>query len=241
MEGVKLMNRTDTKFCFTAKHLNEILTELQDQYNCVEIESKRISTYQTVYYDTSEFKLYLQHHNGKLNRFKVRKRDYVDSNLSYLEIKQKNNKGRTIKVRIKTQSANLQDDKNSEFISHNLPFSPSQLLPVIRIDYGRITLVNKISMERVTIDLGLKFIKNGNTISMDDLVIAEVKQEKKNKSPFIQSMLKRRIFEGGISKYCMAIALTEPKIKANNFKEKINTLNKITKNDLTASSYRSVE
>ena len=63
-------------------------------YKCVEIENKRVSQYQTLYYDTKDMKLYNEHHNGHLNRYKIRHRTYVDSNLSFLEVKFKNNKGR---------------------------------------------------------------------------------------------------------------------------------------------------
>ena len=91
----------------------------------------------------------------------------------------------------------------------------------------------------MTIDTNLCFVKNNKKVALEELIIAEVKQDKKNNSPFIQSMNKRRIFEGGISKYCLAIALTTPEVKTNNFKEKVKILNRITKNDITSSSIRS--
>ena len=239
MESVKLMNRTDTKYCFSQSQLIDILDELKEHYRCVEINGKRVSNYQTMYYDTTQFNLYLQHHNGKLNRYKVRRRDYIDSNISFLEIKRKNNKGRTIKSRIQTKAEDLFTDNTKEFLEKNMLNFSDNLFPVIRVDYGRITLVGKNKPERVTIDTNLCFVKNNKKVALEELIIAEVKQDKKNNSPFIQSMNKRRIFEGGISKYCLAIALTTPEVKTNNFKEKIKILNRITKNDITSSSIRS--
>ena len=44
------------------------------------------------------------HQNKKLNRYKIRQREYLISDISFFEIKFKSNKGRTIKKRIKTKN-----------------------------------------------------------------------------------------------------------------------------------------
>ena len=100
MDEVKLMNRTDTKFVFPRTILREILADLSKGYRVLEINGKRISTYQTLYFDTADFGYYLDHHNGVGNRFKVRIRNYVESDLFFLEVKNKY-KGRTDKKRIR--------------------------------------------------------------------------------------------------------------------------------------------
>jgi hypothetical protein len=101
MDRVKLQNRTDTKFVFNVDLLPTILSELVPYYSILEIKEKRINSYQTLYYDTKDFLSYLRHHNGKANRIKVRFRKYIESELVYLEVKNKNNKSRTIKTRTK--------------------------------------------------------------------------------------------------------------------------------------------
>ena len=100
MDSVKLMNRSDTKFVFSNQTLLQTLPKLQGYYRVLEIENIRLSSYQSLYYDTEDFQFYHQHHNGKTNRNKVRYREYIDSGISFLEIKHKNNKGKTIKKRI---------------------------------------------------------------------------------------------------------------------------------------------
>lgn len=228
MDKSKLMDRTDTKFLFSSQNLLKVLVEVSNHYKILEIENGRISTYQTLYYDTSDLSLYLKHHNGKLNRYKIRHRTYVESKLGFLEVKFKNNKGRTIKVRIKKQEVPKQwAEDTSEFLSSKTPFNPTTLVPTIWINYKRITLVNNANAERVTIDTELEFVSNGFTRKMDNLVIAEVKQEKKADSAFLAAMKKLRIREGSISKYCLGVALTNENIKKNNFKEKISSLNQI--------------
>jgi len=89
MDEVKLMNRTDTKFVLNRTLFNEVLPQLTSSYRVLEISDQRLSSYRTLYFDTSGFDLFLDHHNGKGNRFKVRIRKYVESNLFFLEIKNK--------------------------------------------------------------------------------------------------------------------------------------------------------
>lgn len=238
MEGVKLMNRTDTKFCFSAELLPKILEEIQNDYKCVEIEGKRICSYKTLYFDTEAMMLYHQHHSGKLNRYKIRKRSYVDSGISFLEVKFKNNKGRTVKDRIKDSTGGELGEKSLTFLNKELPFDPAQLVPVLWVNYGRITLVSKKSAERVTIDTGLEFVKGDKKIGMQEMVIAEVKQESRKASAIVEVLKKYRIHEGGISKYCLAAALICDGVKINNFKEKIHQIKKLNTNDTAANSLR---
>ncbi len=225
MDSVKLMNRTDTKFIFNISHYQKIMSEIKDYYRVLEVDGKRISRYETLYYDTSHFDLYNKHHQGKLNRYKIRHRTYVESNIGFLEVKFKNNKGRTIKTRISQKDVPVTWGQESElFLNKMLPFQPHTLQPVIWINYSRLTLVNKTSAERLTIDLGLEFKKNDMSQKLDRLVIAEVKQEKRRASPFMSVMKKYHIREGSISKYCMGIAFTCNEVKKNNFKNKLLTI-----------------
>jgi hypothetical protein len=222
MDNVKLMNRTDTKFIFSSLLLDDVMAEAHVHYRLLEIEGKRLCRYETLYYDTLSYNLYNRHHQGKLNRYKIRHRTYVDSHSGFLEVKFKNNKGRTIKTRISKQDVPLAWENESEsFLLKTLPFEPKILTPVIWVNYQRCTLVNRKTAERVTLDLELEFVKNGLTEKLDHIVIAEVKQDKRKASPFMDIMKKHHIREGGMSKYCMGIALTTSEVKINNFKSRL--------------------
>ncbi|HRG00804.1 MAG TPA: polyphosphate polymerase domain-containing protein [Bacteroidia bacterium] len=228
MDGVKLMDRTDTKFTFNINELPGILEEAKIYYKVLNVEGNRISRYKTLYFDTQDFDLYNEHHSGKLNRYKIRHRTYVESNLGFLEVKFKNNKGRTLKTRIKeVEVPELNTGKAFEFLKKMLPFDPLILLPRIWINYSRITLVNKTSAERLTLDLNLEFEKNGKKQILDQLVIAEVKQDSKVASPFISIMRNKHIRQGSISKYCFGIASSYSEVKKNNFKQKLSNVKKI--------------
>lgn len=228
MDGVKLMNRTDTKFAFNIRHFGNVLNEIKNDYRVLEVEGKRLSRYKTLYYDTRDLKLYTQHHNKILNRYKIRHRTYVESNIGFLEVKFKNNKGRTIKERIKKKEVPFVWENESEkFLKKKLPFDPQSLIPAIWINYSRLTLVNKLCAERLTIDLDMEFVKGSRVTEVKNLVIAEVKQEKRKASPFMSVMKKYHLREGSISKYCMGIASTYEGVKKNNFKRKLLTLKHI--------------
>ena len=96
MDEVSLMKRLDQKFTIPSK-LITLLQKLNKEYRCLEIKGKRLFSYQTEYLDTADQQMFLLHHNGRVNRYKIRFRDYVESNLSFLEIKFKNNKSETLK------------------------------------------------------------------------------------------------------------------------------------------------
>ncbi len=231
MDRVKLMNRVDTKFAFDLKILSEILPELVENYTILEINSVRTPSYQSQYFDDQNLTFYKDHHNGRTNRFKVRIRKYVESNLLFLEIKHKF-KGRTIKKRIEVDDfkVNLSSEMNA-FISDNKA-AKSALMPILENAFHRITLVNKTKNERLTLDFDLSFKRENTTKEFKNLVIAELKQEKIDRtSPFFVAMKNRIIRPYRLSKYCLgAMALYEKeKIKINRFKRKYIYLQKIEK------------
>ena len=227
MDSVKLTDRMDTKYPFHIMLLPEILQEAQPQYKLLRMEGNNISHYQTLYYDTPGFSLYHKHHSGKLNRYKIRHRTYVESNLGFLEVKFSNNKGRTLKTRMEANGTAISSEEALDFLQKQLPFNPRMLVPKLWVNFKRITLVNKGSAERLTIDLKLEFIKDNSTKAMNQLVIAEVKQGSKTASPFMSIMKRKHIREASVSKYCIGVASTCNEVKTNNFKQTIVSLNKL--------------
>lgn len=228
MDQVKLMDRMDSKFMFNIQSLPFVLNKCKDHYRVVKIEGSLYSSYETLYYDTENYGLYNQHHSGKLNRYKIRMRTYKESNLSFLEIKFKDNKGRTTKDRIRLKTNTIDHDA-IEFIERETPLKIKDLKPSVSIYYNRITLVHKGLSERITIDLNLKISKDTNSRTFHNLVIAEVKQNKASDSEFIHLMRELRIKEGALSKYCLGVSNLVDSVKKNNFKENNNKVFKLNK------------
>ncbi len=81
IKSVSLQKRTDTKYLLNLSQLTALLSILKSNYSIVEIDSLKNLPYKTLYYDTPDLDLYRIHHNGKLNRYKFRTREYQVSNL----------------------------------------------------------------------------------------------------------------------------------------------------------------
>jgi hypothetical protein len=231
MEGVELLNRKDTKFIFPATKVGSLLDYLKDDYFILELDRNRISSYYNTYFDTPARICYHEHHNRRMNRYKVRIREYTESGLTFLEVKFKNNKQRTVKsrMRIETGTRDL-DASMSGFLDKHSPFSVTQLEPVIDITFKRITVVNKNHTERATIDIDLlAFNKNGRH-SFRHLAIAELKQVGiQSGSVFKEAIRNNMGHEVRVSKYCIGLSSLEKDLKANQFKPKHLLINKLNK------------
>ena len=229
MDGVKLMNRTDTKFAFKLDTLPVLLEKMQSFYRVLSIKDKLIHHYKSLYYDTIDRKFYLDHHNRRVNRNKIRFREYVGSDLTFLEIKRKNNKGRTIKKRIKVPKISdkltlEQKQYINKIVGQDINVEAKQW-----INFSRITFVHKVQKERLTIDIDLTFNNKESSGDLKKIVIAEVKQERMSRSlsDFMKIAKELHILPIRISKYCMSTLELNPKLKQNRFKEKKIFINKL--------------
>lgn len=229
MDKVNLMNRVDTKFIFNINRLATILSKATESYNILRINNKNLFSYKTTYFDTDDLSMYVTHHNGKLNRFKIRYREYLDSNLEYFEIKFKSNKKRTLKNRLKQYNnfAGILED-NRDFITEVTPYSPELLKPKLIDTFTRFTLIHKKNNERLTCDLSLHFDDFQTKIELPYLSIIEIKQERYFKtSDFIKILSDKNIIKSKISKYCLGLSMLNENLKTNRFKRTILNLQKI--------------
>lgn len=230
MDKVSLMKRVDTKFLLARKSLSELLQTINQDYFILEIDGKRLMSYSSIYFDTDDKHFYHTHHDNKKGRTKVRIRQYVDSDIQFLEVKQKDKKGITNKKRIPLDTFSSDLNGHHSFVN-DVTGQSYQLESSITNNFQRITLVNKNLQERVTIDLHLSYEHDEQSRKVDDLVIIEVKQPKFDRSSTIVQELKSyRSHPYSFSKYCIGIASLNPDIKHNRFKEKILKVNKLTTN-----------
>lgn len=244
MESVKLMNRIDTKYAVPLAVLPRLLEAAKEDYYVQEIAGKRVATYDTMYYDTASLDMYIRHHDRQLTRQKIRVRQYVDSDLTFLEIKRKNNKGRTNKKRIVVPGFDISADTPSVlkhkrkadepvtvagFIDMKSRYEWADITPHLWTKFHRITLVNKQKTERLTIDMDLVWdnVVSGEKMTYPDLVIVELKRDGNVPSRMTHIMTDLRIHPLKISKYCIGTALTSPDIKKNRFKTKIRKIEKL--------------
>jgi len=233
MDDVKLMDRLDSKYVLSFDKLAPVLNCISDHYRILTISDNKVFNYSTEYFDTPELDMFTDHHNGKLNRFKVRQREYVESNIRFLEVKFKSNKGRVIKDRIEKTYSDQKDF--SKFVIKHTPYDPDVLKVKIINRFNRFTLVNKKMQERVTVDFNLSFSDPDREIDLNGLVIIEVKQNRNSRNSHMFNALRQNnIRPASMSKYCLGISLLNHHNKFNNFKRTINLVNKLSHVEISA-------
>lgn len=233
MGKVKLLNRTDTKYVTTVQGLEKLLQMASGSYFIQEIEGKKLMPYTTLYFDTDECDMYSRHQRGCKTRQKIRVRRYENSDVFFLEVKRKNNKGRTDKKRMQIPERVPDLDNYREFLTQRSWYGNRHLKPCLSNAFRRITLVNNAMTERLTIDLDLKFHNEltGMDYDMGPIVVVEVKRDGLTHSPVLDMLKQLRIKQSGFSKYCIGMSLTNPSIKQNRFKERLVFVRKLIANN----------
>ena len=235
MDGIKLMNRIDSKYVTDETVLERVLEAAADHgYRALEVDGEHICPYNSMYYDTDALKMFTDHHNRRLTRQKVRTRVYVSSGTTFLEIKRKNNRGRTKKKRMEIPSEEFMDFRSDPqaalYLAEKSAYTVDMLKPRLETIFRRITLVNKAKTERLTIDTSLRFVNHdtGREAGLGTAVIIELKQDGRADSEMKKILLDCRVKPMRVSKYCIGTTITNPGAKSNRFRAKVHTIEKIT-------------
>ena len=234
MDGIKLMNRIDSKYVTTEAVLGQILERCVSSFRVLETSGGRLASYDTVYYDTDDLKMYFEHHNRRLDREKIRVRRYCDTGECFIELKHKNNHGRTRKKRRQIDPSFFPDCKSGDealrFIAAKSRYRLEDTSPAVRTRFSRITLTDNNLSERITIDSKLCFdnFRTGRSSTLDDAVIIEIKQDSHASSLMKSILLDLRVKPLRLSKYCVGTVLTNAEVKNSRFKEKLRAVGKMT-------------
>lgn len=225
-----LLNRWDSKCWFHAEQLCEILTAIAPHYHLLWVGDRGIQNYRTTYYDTSKDTYYLDHHNRRARRTKVRKREYIGSHLSFLEVKQRTNKGRTQKRRMEIPNCSEHmPEPERAFLKESIEQVPAELETSIQNSFERITLVHTHLPERCTIDIDLSFSRGAHQSALKNLAVIELKHGRRGiRSELVQVLKERHIPFIGFSKYCIGRALLEPSLKQNRLKASLLKIQKLS-------------
>ncbi|MBO4264361.1 MAG: polyphosphate polymerase domain-containing protein [Bacteroidales bacterium] len=233
MGAITLMNRIDSKYLTDEQTLVGILEDARaDGYRALLADGTKYCSYNSLYYDTPGMQMFLDHHNRRLVRQKVRTRVYVGSGRTYLEIKRKNNHGRTKKKRTEIAPAEFGDFRTNpqacDYLAAHSRFTADSIEPTLETGFRRITLVNPAETERLTIDTCLHFknLRTGRTVSLQNAVVIELKQDGRTASQMKEILLRHRVKPIRVSKYCIGVTLTDPAVKSNRFKPKVRRIEK---------------
>lgn len=232
MSSVRLMRRTDQKYVTNTATLIRLLEMVKDDYYSQIIGTQRISPYATTYWDTPDnYRYFRLHETGHKPRMKVRVREYVSSGDCFLEIKRKDNHGKTTKRRVQVPSvqAVISEGAGEDFLQQETGLSFSTLKPAVGNRFNRITLVNKGKTERLTIDFDIHFYNYFSQTrgQMDDAVIIELKRDGRAKSPILPILRTLRVKPSGFSKYCVGEVMTNSSLRVNRFKKRMIKIGKL--------------
>lgn len=219
LDSAALLDRYEMKFLFPDVCLNDILQALSRDYKILEINSERQFFYKNWYFDTPDFRLYIDHHNGFAGRIKVRQRLYEQAGMAFFEVKRKYGELRTDKKRVLIPAMNKNLNAEQLGLVNSNRFDPDSLYFQFCNTFKRITLCNANFTERVTIDMNIAFENENNAYSLVGFTVMEIKQSKPDlQSPALKLMRELNIFDTSFSKYAFGAAHLFPFLKQNNLK-----------------------
>ncbi|MFB6722056.1 polyphosphate polymerase domain-containing protein [Kribbella sp. NPDC056345] len=217
-----LQVRVDRKYLVPLETFVELTARLRATFAALWIDGRCSFRYESVYFDTADHELYRQHLQGRRRRYKLRTRAYLDSGECSLEIKLKGARSETIKSRVDyplPDRARLTPPA-WDFVTERLqteygvPPEP-RLGPALATTYRRSTLVDPVGHARLTCDTDLRFSAPGHSVQVrPDVVLVESKTAGRagTADDVLRELGVRPI---SVSKYCVAVALLNPRLRAN--------------------------
>lgn len=228
LSEVALTKRVDNKYVFSRSQLIPLLAQMKKSYKILEINNNRHFQYRTIYFDTPNFQFYLDHHNRRVKRKKVRMREYVDSGLKFYEIKNKLPGQETDKKRFVIDQ--LADELSSKHYKRieNERFRGLILEKKLTNQFNRMTFAQIDTHERITIDTNIEFLADKKYAEIPNVVVLELKQPRYDvTSDMVQILKKMRIYPDSFSKYVMGVVLLDLHQKQNEFKPQKLKINKL--------------
>lgn len=237
MEGAELMSRLDQKFLIRTSWISELLLECREDYNILEVEGERMTTYQNQFIETPALDALQEHIRGRKIRSKARIRKYESNKKRFLEIKRKTVHGKTLKHRLERDieipwNAPL-DGAELGFLSEHFPYTNARLTE-LRCEYDRLTLVSTEREERITIDTRIQFQLGDATDGLGNLAIMEVKQLKIDRfSPMLLALKKFRFStpplgrEIRLSKFVVGTLLLNPNLPPRTYRATMMQIDKL--------------
>ncbi|OFV92984.1 MAG: hypothetical protein A3G76_01980 [Acidobacteria bacterium RIFCSPLOWO2_12_FULL_65_11] len=224
-----LQRRIDRKYLLPRRQLEPLLACLIADYQVVRSAGRLAATYDNLYFDTPDRRMYEDHRRGRGRRYKVRQRHHLDRQLSFLEIKRKDSDVRTVKARLGRPFGDSRlDEEACAFVEQHSPFRATVLVPQLSIAFHRATLLGTNVIERMTLDWDVELRDNGRRERLPDMAIVEIKQASySNLSPAVRALRALHIREGSVSKYCLA-TVTLADVRDNTFKPTLRAVERLS-------------
>jgi hypothetical protein len=217
--------RAESKFVVSTVAATVLLTALQPHFAVLPAGDALVARYESLYFDTDDLLFFHAHRRGRRVRHKVRVRHYLDRRLSVLEIKTRRRELDSVKLRrprIFGDCAFGPDDR--EFVQQHCG-ATDDLHPQAWVACQRVTLLGLRSTERVTIDTRVEVWRSRGRARRFGAVVIEVKQPRLDRHSIAMRVLRSAgARPGWMSKYCVAIAVTSPDVRANGLLDRLRAL-----------------
>ena len=218
MEVAGLQTRQEKKYLLTPEQFVELSRQIAD-LRVLQIDGKRLFSYESVYFDSPDLALFRAHRQGRRQRYKVRTRTYLDSGESLFEVKLKGGRGETVKQRLpyrfedRNHISGSAEDFLEDALHDQYDVEPPALDVSLTTRYSRATFVDVRDGARLTCDIDLACTADDETEHGPDLILVESKSTGSGRADEVLAAMGVR--PESISKYCIGIALTNPEVPAN--------------------------
>ena len=204
-------NRLESKFLIHKSVLPSLSEILKPSFQIFENQNSNELVYQTIYFDTENLDMFRHHVAGKLPRTKIRIRKYMNSQDTFLEIKEKDNRSHIQKYRQQISDYEIIDSK---FIQNHSSFSMQALRNKIQIDYHRIAFISSYYSCRLNLDFEIQYNDfHENSFRFNNLIILEIKYTNYSDAKILFNELKKLgIRPSNFSKYCFGLFALNQKV-----------------------------
>ncbi|GAB3561109.1 polyphosphate polymerase domain-containing protein [Spelaeicoccus albus] len=226
-----LMARVDSKYFVPVEVMQELSSELFAGHRVTQINGEREFLYESMYFDTPDLRCFRDHAQRRRHRAKVRTRTYVDSMLTFIEVKLSGARGTTAKTRTEYGY----DDRfaltpggrrfAADVLSRGgVPLDTDVLKPSMLTTYRRSTLVDAVRGVRITVDADLAWrTPSGAELrARSDMLLLEVKSAR-GRAPANRLLHGHGIRPVRMSKYPAGIGALHPDLPANSWHRALRT------------------
>ena len=224
-----LQKRVDRKYALPWAVVAPLLDRLAASHHVLRSAGRPAATYESLYLDTADRRLYDDHRRGRVPRYKVRFRHQLERQLTYLEVKKKGHDGQTDKTRLpRPFGTQALDADTRAFVERYCRVDAAMLGASLVIGFRRATLLAIGSEERLTLDWDITFACDGREHAWPGLAVVELKQPRiHHDSPAVRALHSLGIRESGFSKYCVATATLAP-VRANFFNASLRLVERLS-------------
>lgn len=223
----ELQSRQDWKFVVPLNTVEQLLERIAGEHAVLTAGAERLATYDTQYFDTPDFRFFHDHRRGRPRRFKVRARDYVDRRVTVVEVKARQPNGETLKTAHPTSFGDHQMAGPAwDFVREQVGDKP--LIPTLRTCFYRISLLGLQAEERITMDVGLEFVRGSESVAVAQSAIVEIKSASPRRHTRAMDHARvLRMRPESFSKYCVGVSLLYPHLRTNTFRPTLRNLTRM--------------